>query len=358
MEKFNVGSDFAVAVGGEWYSYSGQELILNFPIALLAMIVGYVLFSPRYGKLPEKATFFLTFVTILLAAQFRSKRFAEYFPPFAILFAGFSLQAFFAPPEQTLPEEFTRDLQPFFDVEKIKRYENFLDNVRLTVSLIFFAAFGILCAYNFAGIAFYVFQQEGLSKTIRANEPNTKYQLAMEWAVQNIPAGERIFNCNWDDFPKMFYYDQKHTYVYGLDPNYLYSANPDLYKFVKDVTEGKIEDPGPQIREKLNARYVFSDAKENTDMIASCLDSGWCETAYDDDEAIILKIRDEKGEPPTTETSDDADADNAETAGNENDANDENADSGDNPDDSDNAIDDEPDGTNEDVSEVDNSNAQ
>ena len=71
-----------------------MELLTNFPVALLAMLIGYILFMPRNGKLPEKATFFLMFVSILLAAQFRSKRFAEYFPPFAILFAAFSWQAF------------------------------------------------------------------------------------------------------------------------------------------------------------------------------------------------------------------------------------------------------------------------
>ena len=61
---------------------------------MIAMLLGYIFFMPRNGKLPEKATFFLMFVSILFAAQFRSKRFAEYFPPFAVLFFGFSLQAF------------------------------------------------------------------------------------------------------------------------------------------------------------------------------------------------------------------------------------------------------------------------
>ena len=71
-----------------------MELLGHFPIAMIAMLMGYILFKPRNGKLPERATFFLAFVTMLLAAQFSSKRFAEYFPPFAILFAAFSLQAF------------------------------------------------------------------------------------------------------------------------------------------------------------------------------------------------------------------------------------------------------------------------
>src|SRR5215813_4170554 len=56
-EKFQFGNEFAVAVGGEWYPYSGLELMATFPIALLAMLIGYILFMPRNGKLPEKATF-------------------------------------------------------------------------------------------------------------------------------------------------------------------------------------------------------------------------------------------------------------------------------------------------------------
>jgi predicted nucleic acid-binding Zn-ribbon protein len=72
------------------------------------------------------------------------------------------------------------------------------------------------------------------------------------------------------------------------------------------LTSGKIEDPAPVIREKFGSRYIFSDAKENEDMIAKCFDSGWCEMAYEDDEAIFLKIRDAKGEPPNDATEIDA----------------------------------------------------
>jgi hypothetical protein len=107
-----------------------------------------------------------------------------------------------------------------------------------------------------------------------------------------------IFNCTWDDFPKLFFYDTKHSYVYGLDPNYLYSKNPELYKLVIDITSGKVDNIGPLIREKFGARFIFADAKENDDMIAKALDSGWVEIAYEDDEGRILKIRDQKGEPP------------------------------------------------------------
>ena len=149
------------------------------------------------------------------------------------------------------------------------------------------------------GLHFWGFNDAGLVDTIRDNEDNDKYERAMAWANQNIPPGERIFNCNWDDFPKLFYLDQKHSYVYGLDPNYLFSKDPDLYHLLIDITNAKTDDPGPQIRDKFGARYVFADSKENVDLMAKLLDSGWGETVYQDDEAHLIRIRDQKGEAPT-----------------------------------------------------------
>ncbi|MDI1241587.1 MAG: hypothetical protein PSX80_06665, partial [bacterium] len=146
--------------------------------------------------------------------------------------------------------------------------------------------------------------QEGLAETIRGNEANDRYRRSMEWATgvdangkENMPAGERIFNANWDDFPKLFFFNQKHSYVYGLDPNYLYSQNPDLYKLLLDITSGKTDDAGPIIREKFGANYVFTDGKENDEMVAKLLASGWTDVVYDDEEGRILKIRTEKGDP-------------------------------------------------------------
>ena len=307
ITKVKVGSDFAVSVGGEWYPYSGQELLMNFPIALIAMLIGYILFVPRGGgKLPEKSTFFLMFVTVLLVSQFRSKRFAEYFPPFAILFAAFSWREFFPPIVSRPSETFRNETEPLSDANK-KPFKRDITDILKQVGVWTLGAFLVLwLIYNLRGIDFAGIKEQGLISTLQGNEANDKYKRAAAWALENIPEGERIFNCNWDDFPKMFFYDTKHTYVYGLDPNYLYSKNPELSKLIPDLTSGKIEDPAPVIREKFGARYIFSDAKENEDMIAKCLESGWCEMAYEDDEAIFLKIRDAKGEPPKESADTDA----------------------------------------------------
>lgn len=311
--KFKVGTDFAVAVGGEWYPYSGMELLTNFPIAMGAMLIGYILFVPKNSKLPEKATFFLAFATFLLAAQFRSKRFAEYFPPMALLFGAFSWRAFFAPTAVQLPEDFTREIEPFLDAEKTKTREQTQKLIaQVTAWIIGIGLVGFL-ALNFKGVDLGGSTYGGLLAEIAGNEDNDKYKRAMAWATgtnekgeDNMPAGARIFNANWDDFPKLFFYNQKHSYVYGLDPNYLYSKNPELYKLLLDITNAKGGDAGPQIREKFGAQYIFADARENEDMIAKALESGWTEIAYEDDEARILKIRDQKGDPPRDAAEDEA----------------------------------------------------
>lgn len=305
ITKFKVGSDFAVAVGGEWYPYTGMELLTHFPVAMLAMLLGYIFFMPKNGKLPEKATFFLMFVSILFAAQFRSKRFAEYFPPFAVLFLAFSLQAFRQKSVVELPEDFKREIEPYLDVDKKTEKQAIWLNLREAAVWVLGLFLTIYFLVNITGFHRFGIDQEGLAETIAGNEANDRYQRAMEWATgvdangkENIPKGERIFNANWDDFPKLFFFDTKHSYVYGLDPNYLYSQNPDLYKLLLDITSGKIDDPAPLIREKFGANYVFVDAKENEDLVAKLLDSGWAEMAYEDEEARLIRIRAEKGEPP------------------------------------------------------------
>ena len=77
--KFKIGSDFAVAVGGEWYPYTGMELLTHFPVAMIAMLIGYILFMPKNGKLPEKATFFLMFVSILARGTVSFETFCRIF---------------------------------------------------------------------------------------------------------------------------------------------------------------------------------------------------------------------------------------------------------------------------------------
>ncbi|NNE65583.1 MAG: hypothetical protein HKN33_03380 [Pyrinomonadaceae bacterium] len=301
-----IRSSYEVAVGGEWYPYDGWQLLTHLTIAFLAMLIGYVLFRPRNGELPEKATFFLVFATLLLIWMFKSKRLAEYFPPFAILFCAFSWKSFIRPVAPELPEDFRRDIGPLLDAEAVSEEKSLLETFKTGVPWAIGAVLCVLLVFNIGGTRLlFGAKHEDLLTSIRKNQKDDRYGEAMEWAATNIPEGARIFNCNWDDFPKLFYFNTKHSYTWGLDPNYLYTKNPELFRVLKDITEGKEEDPGPVIAEDFGAEWVFTDAGECEDFIAKLLESGWAETVHEDGEAFILKIREEKGEPPPEKPTDD-----------------------------------------------------
>jgi len=304
--KFNVAGDFIVSVGGEWYPYSAQEMLTYFPVAMGAMLIGYIFFTFRQNQIPEKSGFLLIFVTILLAAQFRSKRFAEYFPPFAILFASFSIKDFFFQPRHSLPPEFLQDLTPLLDEDskiQLSSWRQRRTYIAWGLGLFFFG--WTLINVNgidlrpYAGDGWkgwplirnvFSVRQEGIIETISANDGDQKYRGAGDWARLNIPKGERIFNCNWDDFPKLFFVDTNHQYVYGLDPNYLYSVNPELFKLMVEITSGSHDDAAELIRENFGARFIFSDAKENELMLRKGIEAGQMKVVFEDDDAKILEI--------------------------------------------------------------------
>lgn len=74
----------------------------------------------------------------------------------------------------------------------------------------------------------------------------------------------------------------------------------DLSNLYVNITTGKEEDPGPLIRDRFGARWVFSDrSDDHVPFFDNALNSGWFDKVYEDSDCTVLHIRDQKGEPPT-----------------------------------------------------------
>ena len=284
-------SDFDTKVGSEWYPYDSWEFLGNSAVACIAMLVGYLAFEPSERRRGQYPIFFLLLSTTLMIMTARWKRIAEYWPPFAVLFAAFSLKPWldgYRPYLSRLPAEVLEELTPFLDREGMtppaNNQDSTLRDVLRTVAAATVAA--VLAV-------FLLFNYWATRDEIKRSEGHDYYRAGTEWMRQNIPPGELIFNTDWDDFPRLFYFDPTHYYVSGLDPSYLFDQNADLSRLYDRITLGTEEDPGPRIRTRFGARWVFSDNTHN-DFFEHARNSGWFDIVYEDTQCTIMYIRDQK----------------------------------------------------------------
>ena len=287
-------SDYNTKVGSEWYPYDSWEFIGNSFVACVSMVIGYIAFDPGDRKRAHYPLFFLLFSTALLLMTARWKRIAEYWPPFAVMFAAFSLQPWAEGTRSLLtrlPNYVLAELEPFLDREgRIYSIKNTPTDELVRTSIA--GAVACLLAVVF------VLNLRSTMKEIGTSEPHQYYRAGAIWMRANIPPHEIVFNTDWDDFPRLFYFDDSHYYVSGLDPSYLYDRNPDLSRLYDRITLGKEDDPGPLIRDRFGARYVFTDNNHH-DFFAAARESGWFEIVYEDEQCTIMHILDEKPLLPT-----------------------------------------------------------
>ncbi|HZI19616.1 MAG TPA: hypothetical protein VEY09_13580 [Pyrinomonadaceae bacterium] len=311
LMKVRPGGNFSTAVGGEWYPYNTLEFLANCGTAFAAMIFGYVAFRDGTRKRMERALFLLLFSTFLMLVNMKWRRFAEYWPPFAVVFAAFALDPLItglrlrfriAPADRAdhadhadhaddaaaQANDHSRAATPD-SIERARAWE--------------FASVGTLAVLLAAPLVWYA----RISSADIASMPGPdRYRGGVEWLKANVPAGEPVFNSDWDDFPKLFFYDPQRPWIAGLDPTYLLDRDAELMRHYERIGRGEETNPGPIIREKFClgdgpgrrcARYAITD-HEHEGFFNNSLDSGWFDVVYEDDDVSILRIRDAKGEPP------------------------------------------------------------
>jgi hypothetical protein len=295
-------SDFSTKVGSEWYPYDSWEFLGNSVVACVAMVVGYVAFDLGERKRSHYPLFFLLFSTALLVMTARWRRIAEYWPPFAVLFSAFSLQPWLEGTRSAftrLPPDVLDELRPFLDRDDDPIPPRETEQQELTRTIAVAAVAVVLALALF-------FNLRVTAKDIASSEPHEYYKGGADWMRANIPPRQIVFNTDWDDFPRLFYYDETHYYVSGLDPTYLFDKNPDLSRLYERITLGKEEDPGPLIRDRFGARYVFTDNVHH-DFFTNAKESGWFEIVYEDPQCTIMHIRDEKAVPSAEKDEPDSD---------------------------------------------------
>jgi hypothetical protein len=256
------GGAYAVDVGVEWYPYETWVIVGSSAVAFVIYFVALLAFDYRERVRDLKPLFFLLVSAMLLLMAFKSRRFIEYWPPFAILFAAFTITPRLA-------------------------QMNYKSLVRTRDRVIAATAAAVVTMAALLSLGFSVWQAR---QDVMSEDDPFAYKGASEWIAANTPPGSMIFNTNWDKFPMLFHYNPNNTYIVGLDPTYMYDRDPELWKVYADITLGNEEDPAPIIRDRFSSEYVVTENSES-DFMQVCEDSGDFEKVYQDKFAVVLRVK-------------------------------------------------------------------
>jgi len=256
----------SVRVGNEWYPYDTKQLLDNSLPALLAFASG-ILALGLSGRKMDSRTALALFVSLLFALMlFQARRFVEYFPPFALIFAAFAWAPLF-------------ELSPV----SVQSAHPSLQFIRILQDKFAVAVLSLAVVTSIAGTI------SPARATIDRSKSYGLYANASSWLSKNTPDGSRVFQTDWDDFPRLFFYNTHNTYLIGLDPTYLQLYDAGLYDLWVDITQGNVENPSEIIATTFDSRYIHTDLNHQGFLQVAAEDPGLKEV-YRDDQAVIFKV--------------------------------------------------------------------
>ena len=255
----------SVSVGNEWYPYDTGQLLKNSFPALVAFGGGIVALGLAGRKMDVRTGFALLAVLLFGLMLFQARRFIEYFPPFALIFAAFAWAPLFPDPQSA---------------SGTPKPTAFLASLRSNLPATFLAAI----------VVFSVFRSlPATQASLRNSKPYNLYADASAWLENNTLPGELVFQTDWDDFPRLFYYNTHNTYLVGLDPTYMQLYDQEAYDLWVLITRGEIQQPSQFIANQFHARFVHSDLKHGNFIRQAEEDPGLREV-YRDDQAVIFEV--------------------------------------------------------------------
>jgi hypothetical protein len=256
----------SVSVGNEWYPYDTKQLLDNSLPALIAFASGILALGLAARKMDARTALGLFAALFFGLMLFQARRFVEYFPPFALIFAVFAWTPLLD--QKSAPVEFDSSLRRF-----VSLLQSYFPVLLLSLAVAFGIARSIAPARN----------------ALDRSKPYGLYANASAWLEKNTPDRSRVFQTDWDDFPRLFYYNTHNTYLVGLDPTYLQLYDSHLYNLWVDITQGDVTDPSQVIATTFNSRYIHTDLNHQDFLQVAAKDPGLKEV-YRDDQAVIFEV--------------------------------------------------------------------
>jgi hypothetical protein len=266
----------ATNVGNEWYPYTTGQILKNSPLALATFLLGALALG-MVGKRMDTRTATTFFVAILFGFMlFQARRFIEYFPPFALIFAALACAPLLVQTEEP-------------GVRQENQSERQIPTRSWsTVSRRQWIAGGLMVLVLVPGM---LYTGHASQSSIRTSQPYGLYAQASAWLQANTPPGSRVFQTDWDDFPRLFFYNSKNTYLVGLDPTYMQLYDPQLYDLWVKITNGSVAQPSLYIYPRFGAEYVVTDLNHTDFIHRADADPGLVQVFHDSQSVIYQVIK-------------------------------------------------------------------
>ncbi len=260
----------SVSVGNEWFPYDTKQILDNSLPSLIAFASGIFALGLSPRKMDVRTAFALLLSLLFGLMLFQARRFVEYFPPFALIFAAFAWSPLFL---DFMPAPVSSADSPRQRIPIALR--NRLPGILLLLGVAVSIAVTVPPARD----------------ALNRSKPYDLYAGASTWLRENTSVGERVFQTDWDDFPRLFFYNTHNTYLIGLDPTYMQLYDPALYDLWVDITKGDVENPSQVIAEIFDSRYIHTDLNHTGFLAAARKDPGLKEV-YRDGDAVIFEVLD------------------------------------------------------------------
>lgn len=265
--------------GGEWRPYDTWYFVRISFMSIFVFFSGILLSLIKNKKQTAKSITILVFSIILLILQFKSKRFVEYWPLFAMI-SGIYL---------------------CFDYIEDVLYKLFSNLKKITFENIFIFSFCVaLCLIPFYLSFSYKDNDNsilGISQQLsRAyNDTRTlfnveKAQEAMNYLKNISNEGDIVFTDDWDVFPLYFYLNRKNYYIVGLDPEFMNQYDSGLYQEFADISSGNDAHNLERIKETFYANWVMVQGKKHRFIYNLDLYPNLFELVFDNNDYLIYKV--------------------------------------------------------------------
>lgn len=258
----------SVSVGNEWFPYDTEQLLKNSFPALMAFVSGVLALGLSDRKMDTRTTLSLLVTLLFGLMLFQARRFVEYFPPFALIFAAFAWTPLLTDSQPGTVEDLAAaSPQPVWCT-------------RLPFIVVALA------------IGFSLTRTLPAARSRMFNlKPYTLYADASAWLAANTPEDALVFQTDWDDFPRLFFYNTHNTYLIGLDPTYMQLYDPGMYDLWVMITRGEVDRPSQYIANVFHARYVHTDLHHSSFLRKAREDPNLVEVFRDDQNVVFEVVR-------------------------------------------------------------------